>query len=96
MSEKLLVVIDNDKFNELNAKIDKLQALVEKLLSEKDKVAGYLTQEEAEKLTGLSYSTIYKLRKSGELPCTSFGSRDIYYKRSDVEALLKKNEKRLL
>jgi excisionase family DNA binding protein len=95
MSEKLLVVIDNDKFNELNAKIDKLQALVEKLLSEKNNIAGYLTQQETEKLTGLSYSTIYKLRKSGELPFTSFGTRDIYYKRSDIEELLKKNEKQL-
>lgn len=96
MNQRLLIAIDEDKLNALSVKVEKVQALVEKLLSEKDKVAGYLTQDEAEKLTGLSYSTIYKLRKSGDLPSTSFGTRDIYYKRSDIEELLKKNEKRLL
>jgi hypothetical protein len=91
----LLIAIEEAKFEALVAKVDALHNLVETLLAEKNNLAGYISQEDAEKLTGLSKSTLYKLRKRGELLSSSFGGRDVYYKRSDMEALLRKNEKRL-
>ncbi|MGP8216405.1 MAG: helix-turn-helix transcriptional regulator [Bacteroidia bacterium] len=95
MEKQILIVIDETKLSALISKVDGLQVLVERILSEHNNQSGYVTEERAKEITGLSKSTLYKLRKAGRVASSSFGGRDVYYKSSDLETLLKENEKHL-
>ena len=95
MEKQILIVIDEAKLSALILKVDCLQVLVERILSEHNNQSGYVTEERAKAITGLSKSTLYNLRKSFKIASSSFGGRDVYYKLSDLEALLKENEKHL-
>ncbi|MGP8216421.1 MAG: helix-turn-helix transcriptional regulator [Bacteroidia bacterium] len=95
MEKQILIVIDETKLSALISKVDGLQILVERILSENNNQSGYVTEARAKEITGLSKSTLYKLRKNFKIGSSSFGGRDVYYKLSDLEALLKENEKHL-
>jgi hypothetical protein len=95
MEKEILIIVNEEKLNALIAKVDGLQAFVERVLPEHNNQSGYVNEERAKEITRLSKSTLYKLRKSGKVASSGFGGRDVYYKLSDLEALLKENEKRL-
>ena len=53
----------------------------------------WVPQKEAEKLTGLSKSTLYSLRKQNELTYSTFTGKKIFYRRSNLIRFLDKREK---
>lgn len=50
---------------------------------------GWISNEKAQSLLNLSRSTLARLRKSGQLPYSHFGSqRNVFYKIEDIESIL--------
>lgn len=82
----ILKSIDPEKFFELTAKLDKLNANVEKLVNKKFQEK--LTPEEVANLQNCTVQTVYSQIKKGILPARKVG-RKLVIKRSDLEQALK-------
>lgn len=53
----------------------------------------WIDQKQTEQLTGLSKSTLHQLRSRGEITFSRFGSRKVFYRKSDLIRYLDHREK---
>lgn len=53
----------------------------------------WISQKQAEQITGLSKSTLYAMRKQDLLTHSTFTGKEVYYRRSDLIRYLDKQEK---
>lgn len=53
----------------------------------------WISQKQAEQLTGLSKSTLYAMRRQGLLTHSTFTGKEVYYRRSDLIRFLNMQEK---
>ncbi len=53
----------------------------------------WISQKQAEQLTGLSKSTLYAMRKQDLLTHSTFTGKEVYYRRSDLIRFLNMQEK---
>lgn len=73
---------------------EKLDAISNKIdYKETDQTIGeWISEKQAIKLTGLSRSTLYRLRKDDEVSSSKLKEKKNYYRKSDMNRLLNKNE----
>ncbi|MGE0568086.1 MAG: hypothetical protein AB7O73_09060 [Bacteroidia bacterium] len=71
---------------------DRISELV--LQSRVEALSGWVTEECVIKLTGLSKSSLYRLRKKGEVRSSFFVDKGYFYKLDDFGKLLDKNHRR--
>ncbi|MGP8217084.1 MAG: helix-turn-helix domain-containing protein [Bacteroidia bacterium] len=79
-------------FAKMQAKVDAMYEILMQKSAGEITIAGYISDERVQKLLHVSKSTLYKMRRDGRLGATTFSGKDIYYKLSDIEELLKKND----
>lgn len=53
----------------------------------------WIPQDEAQRLTGLSKTTLHLLRSNGEITYSRFAGRKVFYRRSDLVRYLDQREK---
>lgn len=66
------------------------EIVISKLSSEQSPDWDWVTNKECTRLTGFSKSTLQRYRESGLLPFSKVGG-NIFYPRSEIEALLQRN-----
>lgn len=74
----------------LTARLEKIERLLDHAALGLD---DWVDEATVKELTGLGKSTLYMLRKNGDLTSSRFSKRKVYYRRSDLGRLLDKNEK---
>lgn len=53
----------------------------------------WISQKQAEQLTGLSKSTLYAMRKQDLLSHSTFTGKEVFYRKSDLVSYLNRQEK---
>lgn len=82
------------KLDAIGVYINSLNIYLEQLTSEKENIGEWISENEAKRLTGLSKSTLLKLRKEGRIRSSTLSGKKIFYRRSDFNNLLDKNEQK--
>ncbi len=93
MSREIIYVQDEERICRLEKKIDELIERIKKLSLDDRGVGDWLSQEDALNLTGLGRTKLYELRKDGRIRSSHLEGKAVFYRRSDIEALLNQNEK---
>ena len=93
MNRETLYITDDVRIKALEKKIDDLTNIIMKLISEKQAIGDWLSEELTMQLTGLCKSKLYELRNDGKIRSSNLTERKIFYRRSDFERLLNKNQK---
>lgn len=89
---------NNPSIESLTREIHDLKGLVVDLITyiqEQDDKAlgGWISEERTKKLTGLSTSSLYRLRKSGKVRASFIVGKGIFYQSSDFKRLLDTNHR---
>ena len=81
-------------FEKLSVMEEMIVALSKKIDDkESDETIGeWISEKQAIKLTGLSRSTLYRLRKNDDITSSSLKEKKNFYRKSDINRLLDKNE----
>lgn len=82
----------DEKLLHLSASITEMKGLLLDIAASKG-LEDWISQREAENLTGLSTSTLYNLRQKGAISSSSFTGKEVFYRRSDLIRFLDKREK---
>lgn len=94
MNHRETLYITNDaQIKALEKKIDELYAIIEKFIAEKQSIGDWMNEELTMTITGLGKTKLYELRNSGKVRSSSLTERKLFYRRSDLERLLNKNQK---
>lgn len=94
MNHRETLYISNDaQIKALEKKIDELYAIIEKFIAEKQSIGDWMNEELTMTITGLGKTKLYELRNSGKVRSSSLTERKLFYRRSDLERLLNKNQK---
>lgn len=76
----------------LNSKIELMEFQI-KELKLRPAIQDWIDEDMVKKMTGLSKSTLYNLRKTGKLTSSKLSERKLFYRVSDLSRLLDHNEK---
>ncbi len=87
------------KDENLEARLDALEDLLfsinQKLdtaLTQNANIGGWLKEEDIIRITGLGKTSLYNLRRKNKITSSSIAERGVFYRLSDFEKLLNKNE----
>ena len=80
------------KQDALQASLNTIADMLLKLQKEKATFGDWVSEKEAIKATGLSRSTLLKLRNEGKVTSSTISGKQNYYRLSDFKKLLDKNE----
>ena len=90
---------NSDKISNLRETLDAIQASIanlnnylEQLTSKKENIGDWISEGEVKKITGLSRSTLLKLRKEGQVSSSTLSGKQNFYRLSDFSKLLNQNE----
>ncbi len=89
MSQFLL--IPQEKFDQLNNKIDELFAVLCQKNELPLKIEDWVPEAYAQKLLGLKKTSLWALRKKGKIIYSKVGSK-IFYSKNSIEKLLNRNK----
>ncbi len=92
MPQTELILDTTSKLDSLQATVDYLKELLEKMMTRDAKIDDWITEKEAIRITGLCRSTLLKLRKEGELTSSTLSGKQNFYRLSDIKKLLDLNE----
>lgn len=89
---------DNSSIESLTKDVRDLKGLVVNLITyiqeqDGDALGGWISEERAKKLTGLSTSSLYRLRKTGQLRASFIVGKGNFYQSSDFARLLDRNHR---
>lgn len=82
----------DEKILVLSRTIEEMYGLLQDIASSKA-LDDWIPQAEAERLTGLSKTTLHLLRSKGEITYSRFADRKVFYRRSDLVRYLDRREK---
>jgi hypothetical protein len=85
-------MITEEKLEVLHSSIEEVRGLLVDIAASKG-LDDWIPQRDAEKLTGLSKSSLYNLRQRGDITYSTFTDKKIFYRRSDLIRYLDKREK---
>ena len=85
-------MITDEKILVLSRTIEEMYDLLQDIASSKA-LDDWIPQEEAERLTGLSKTTLHLLRTNGEITFSRFGDRKVFYRRSNLVRYLDQRER---
>jgi hypothetical protein len=87
------------KDENLEARLDALEDLLfsinQKLntaITQNENIGGWLKEKDIIRITGLKKSSLYTLRRKNKITSSSIAERGVFYRLSDFEKLLNKNE----
>ena len=92
MPQTELILDTNNKLDSLHATVEYLKELLEKMITTDTKIDDWITEKEAMRISGLSRTTLSRLRKTGELTSSSIAGKHLYYRYSDFKKILDRNE----
>jgi hypothetical protein len=84
------ILIPQVKFDELSQKLDKALAMLGNGIKP-IKIEDWIPEKEAQTLLGLKATSLWALRKQGQLKSSKIGSKTFYSLKS-IEKLLNKNQ----
>jgi len=93
MNRETLYISNDAQIKALEKKIDELYAIIEKFIAEKQSIGDWMNEKLTMNITGLGKTKLYELRNSGKVRSSSLTERKLFYRRSDLERLLNKNQK---
>lgn len=93
MQREVLITISDEKLKVLEEKMDLLQKSLNDLITEKQSIGDWITEERAIKLTGLSKSSFYNMRKEGKITSSSISGKEVWYRRADFKKILDRVER---
>ena len=91
--------MEKDILDELKQSIQALVSKMESIecqlqnISTGSIVQDWVDEETVKRITGLSKSTLYNLRRAGKLTSSKLSGRKLFYRISDLSRLLDHNEK---
>ena len=72
------------------------QEMVTALLADRDTIGDvWVSQETAERITGLKHSRLYHLRKTGVIRSSTISGRKVFYHKDDFAKLLNDNMRKI-
>lgn len=90
------ILLPEDDYNRLNEKLDSIILMLngDDAPNGKSNAIGgkWITEKEAQRLTGKKATTLWKMRTSGELTFTKLNNR-VYYDKENILSLLEKNKR---
>ena len=93
MNRETLYITNEAQIKALEKKIDELYAIIEKFIAEKQSIGDWMNEKLTMNITGLGKTKLYELRNTGKVRSSSLTERKLFYRRSDLERLLNKNQK---
>lgn len=93
MNRETLYISNDAQIKALEKKIDELYAIIEKFIAEKQSIGDWMNEKLTMNITGLGKTKLYELRNTGKVRSSSLTERKLFYRRSDLEQLLNKNQK---
>ncbi|OFY85358.1 MAG: hypothetical protein A3F72_03585 [Bacteroidetes bacterium RIFCSPLOWO2_12_FULL_35_15] len=81
-----------EKLDAVQASMNSIVETLDKIQKEQTTFGDWISEKETISITGLSRSTLLKLRKTGKVRKSTFTGKQLYYKLSDFKKLLDKNE----
>ena len=93
MNRETLYISNEAQIKALEKKIDELYAIIEKFIAEKQSIGDWMNEKLTMNITGLGKTKLYELRNTGKVRSSSLTERKLFYRRSDLERLLNKNQK---
>ena len=93
MNRETLYISNDAQIKALEKKIDDLYNIIEKFIAEKQSIGDWMNEELTMNITGLGKTKLYELRNTGKVRSSSLTERKLFYRRSDLERLLNKNQK---
>ncbi|MBK7851739.1 MAG: helix-turn-helix domain-containing protein [Bacteroidetes bacterium] len=93
MNRETLYISNDAQIKALEKKIDELYAIIEKFIAEKQSIGDWMNEKLTMNITGLGKTKLYELRNTGKVRSSSLTERKLFYRRSDLERLLNKNQK---
>ncbi len=90
------ILLPEDDYNSLNEKLDNIISMLSGDAASNGKGAAiggkWITEKEAQRLTGKKATTLWKMRTSGELTFTKLNNC-VYYDKESILMLLEKNKR---
>jgi hypothetical protein len=81
-----------EKLLSMEKMLQETQQMVQALLHEKNEVLDdWISQETAERISGLKRTRLYELRRNGKVRSSTITGKKVFYRRSDFAALLEEN-----
>ncbi|MBL0103593.1 MAG: hypothetical protein IPP51_07485 [Bacteroidetes bacterium] len=93
MNRETLYISNEAQIKALEKKIDELYVIIEKFIAEKQSIGDWMNEKLTMNITGLGKIKLYELRNTGKVRSSSLTERKLFYRRSDLERLLNKNQK---
>lgn len=86
-------LISETDYHNLNSKLDRLLAFIEeKGLQTAQPLGKWMTEKEAQELTGKKVTTLWKMRNKGLLEFTKINNK-VFYNRESIMALMEQNKR---
>jgi predicted DNA-binding transcriptional regulator AlpA len=92
MNRETLYISDDARIKALEQKIDELTNIIQKFISDRQAIGDWLNEEQTMQFTGLGKTKLYELRNTGKIRSSNLTERKIFYRRSDIEKLLNRNQ----
>lgn len=89
------IVVAEERLRAIEESIAQLKLLIESMRSDERKIGDWLSEDDTIRLSGLGKTTLYNLRKSGQLSNSTISGRGVFYRKSELELILNKKAKRL-
>lgn len=80
------------KLDTLQESVNIIAETLQKMQRDKIALGGWVSEKETMTITGLSRSTLLKLRRDRKLGCSTLSGKQLFYRLSDFKKLLDKNE----
>ena len=82
----------DEKLQTLNTSISEMRSLLLDIAVSKG-LEDWVSQKQAERITGLGKTSLYTLRKEGRITFSKFSDKKLFYRRSDLIRYLDMQEK---
>lgn len=74
--------------------LHRIDVKIERALTENASIGGWLKEEDVIRITGLGKTSLYNLRRKNKITSSSIAQRGVFYRLSDFEKLLNRNEQK--
>lgn len=88
------IVVAEDRLRAIEESIAQIKQLIEGIKSDEKLIGDWLPEDEFLRLSQLGKTSLYNLRKSGQLNSSTISGRGVFYRKSDLERILNNNERK--
>jgi hypothetical protein len=88
------IVVSEETLISINQSLENIRQMIAELNIEHNSIGDWLEEDEVLRMTRLGKTTLYNLRKSGILSQSTIAGKGVFYRKSELERVLNKNERR--